>query len=349
MAEALAAVHGAVALLHQAQAKLGVLGDAPGRPAAQLLHQVAAHQGHGAVLDDGVVLVAQAHADVEEAGIFPVQHLLEAVALPVAMVLRRLDVGDLAVVEVRHQRLQPVRPHHVVAVDDADDPGVGRGLGQHVVQRAGLEALHDVEVEEAEALAELGAVVLHRTPHRGVLGVVVDDDDFEVRVVELGQRIEGLDHHRRRLVADREMQRDLRPDAVGGLAGDHLGRRQRLALPASAPDRLGHLQRLDERHGEAQHQEGGEHGPAHHLGGHHVAAGRDRRRHRPARSPTARPGRRSPPALPCRASGQRHRKNSITGSDSASDQAAAAHHCGKRSTGPVQENLGWRSAFHRPQ
>ncbi len=71
------------------------------------------------------------------------------------------------------------------------------------------------------------------------------------------------------------MQRDFRPDAVGGLAGDHLGRRQRLALPASAPDGLGHLQRLDERHGEAQHQEGREHGPADHLGCEHVAAGRD--------------------------------------------------------------------------
>ena len=35
--------------------------------------------------------------------------------------------------------------------------------------------------KKLEALAELGAVVLHRPPHRGVLGVVVDDDDFEVR------------------------------------------------------------------------------------------------------------------------------------------------------------------------
>ena len=144
VAEALAAVHGAIALLHQAQAQLGVLGDAPGRPAAQLLHQVAAHQGHRAVLDDGVVFVAQAHADVEEAGIFPVEHFLEAVAGPVAVVLRRLHVADLGVVEMRYHGLQPVRPHHVVAVDDSDHLGVGCGLGQHIVQCTSLEALHHV-------------------------------------------------------------------------------------------------------------------------------------------------------------------------------------------------------------
>ena len=39
-------------------------------------------------------------------------------------------------------------------------------------------------MEEAEALAERRAVRLDRLPHRFVLGVVVDDQHFEVRVVE---------------------------------------------------------------------------------------------------------------------------------------------------------------------
>ena len=111
------------------------------------------------------------------------------------------------------------------------------------------------------------------------------------------------------------MQRDLGPDAVGRLAGDHLGRRQRLARPAPRQIVSAISSACDQRHGEAQHQEEGEHGPAHHLGGQHVGAGGDRRRHRPGRWPTAPPGRRSRPVPPCRASGQRHRKTSISGSD----------------------------------
>ena len=38
--------------------------------------------------------------------------------------------------------------------------------------------------------------------------------------------------------------------------------------------------------------------------------------------------------------GQRHRNSSISGSAAASDQAAQAAHCGKRSIGPVQANFG---------
>src|SRR6516225_6660812 len=55
MAEPLAAVHGAVTLLHQAQAELGIFGDAPRRPAAEPFQEIATDERHGAVLDDGVV------------------------------------------------------------------------------------------------------------------------------------------------------------------------------------------------------------------------------------------------------------------------------------------------------
>ena len=201
------------------------------------------------------------------------QHFLETVAGPIAMVLRALDVGNLGIVKIRHDPLQPVGSHHIVAVDDADHLGVGCGLAQHVVQRAGLEALHDVEMEELEALSELGAVILHRPPHRWILGVVVDDDDFEVGIVHGGQRFDGLDDHCRRLVADRDVDRDLGPAPVGRLARDHLGGRQGLAGPSTAPDRFDQLKRLRQRHREAQHQEEGEHAPADHLAGHHVSPG----------------------------------------------------------------------------
>src|SRR3546814_628081 len=93
----------------QAQAHLGVLADAPLGPAPDMVDGGTAHQGHGAMLDDGVALVALDHADLEKAGIFPVDEFLEGVARPVVMVLRRLHEADVRAVEIRHQRLQPVR------------------------------------------------------------------------------------------------------------------------------------------------------------------------------------------------------------------------------------------------
>ena len=74
---ALRNVGGAIARLEQFEAEFGVLGDAPCRPAADFFQRVLAHDGHGAVLDDGVVFVALDHADVEEAAIFLVAHRLE--------------------------------------------------------------------------------------------------------------------------------------------------------------------------------------------------------------------------------------------------------------------------------
>ena len=101
----------------------------------------AADQAHGAVHDDGVRLVALDHADVEEAGIFAVHGVMHEGALAVAMILRRLDHADLRIGEGGHQILQPVGPHDVIGVDDADDLGVGGGVLERKPQRAGLEAL----------------------------------------------------------------------------------------------------------------------------------------------------------------------------------------------------------------
>jgi hypothetical protein len=62
-------------------------------------------------------------------------------------------------------------------------------------------------MEEAETLAELFAVRLHRFPHVRILGVVVDHQHFVVLVIERGQRIERDDHHLRRLVVAGQVDR----------------------------------------------------------------------------------------------------------------------------------------------
>ncbi|MCY1407023.1 hypothetical protein D9M71_223050 [compost metagenome] len=113
-----------------------------------------------------------------------------------------------------------------------------------MVQRAALEAGQWRDVEEAEARAELFAVGLHRFPHGRVPGVVVDDDDFEVRVVEVGQGVEGLLHHLRRLVVAGHVDRYLGP--VAGVL------QHRLERPAARahPYRLGQLVGLGEQHDE---------------------------------------------------------------------------------------------------
>jgi hypothetical protein len=75
----------------------------------------------------------------------------------------------------------------IVRVDDGDHLGPRVGLAQREVERAGLEARERVDVEEAEALAEAGAVRLDRLPDRRVLGVVVDHQDLEARIVQRRQ------------------------------------------------------------------------------------------------------------------------------------------------------------------
>src|SRR3546814_11841758 len=58
--------------LEQAQPELGILADAPLGPAADAVQSIAANQRHRAVLDDRIAQAALHHADIEEAGIFPV-------------------------------------------------------------------------------------------------------------------------------------------------------------------------------------------------------------------------------------------------------------------------------------
>ena len=96
VAVAAVGVMGVPALLQDGEAEIGVLADGVARPAAGLFEGGAADQAHGAVHDDGVGLVALDHADVEEAGIFAVHHVMQRAAVAVAVILRRLDQADLA-------------------------------------------------------------------------------------------------------------------------------------------------------------------------------------------------------------------------------------------------------------
>src|SRR5579872_6115139 len=62
--------------LENPQTELGILGDAPLGPTSRLQLRAADH-GHGAVLNDGVALVAGDHADVEETTVLGITHRLE--------------------------------------------------------------------------------------------------------------------------------------------------------------------------------------------------------------------------------------------------------------------------------
>src|SRR5688572_32060585 len=100
LAVALLGIDRAVAVLEQAQAELGILGDAPFAPAADLRQRRLADQGHGAMLDDRVLLVPGLHAEMEEAGILPEAHALEEILVRVAIILRRLHQRDLGIREI---------------------------------------------------------------------------------------------------------------------------------------------------------------------------------------------------------------------------------------------------------
>ena len=161
------------------------------------------------MLDDRVVVVTLHHADLEEAGIFPVAGLLEAAFFLVVIILRRLHQADGRILEMRHHVVQPVGRHDVVAVDDGHHLGIGGGFLHGEIQGARLEARPGAQMEEAEPVAQRLAMDLNRAPDRLVLGVVVDHQHFEIRIIELGQRVQRLLQHLRRLVVARHMDRHL--------------------------------------------------------------------------------------------------------------------------------------------
>ena len=62
-----------------------------------------ADQGHGAVLDDRIALVAVVHANPEKSVVLPIHHLAKQVPAPVTMRLWRLNHAGVRIVEVAGQ------------------------------------------------------------------------------------------------------------------------------------------------------------------------------------------------------------------------------------------------------
>ena len=119
---------------------------------------------------------------------------------------------------------------------------------RRVVERAGLEARPFRQVEELEVRpVERRDIGLDRLPHRVVLGVVVDDEDFVARIVQLLERADGLDHHLRRLVVAGDVDRNL-----GQLPGAAHRRRDAPAAALAQPQIDRHLHAFDQEDREQQ-------------------------------------------------------------------------------------------------
>src|SRR5882757_5523649 len=148
--------------LKDAQPELSILGDTPLGPSTRGFEEVPSDECHGAVLNDGVALIARDHADVEETAILGVTHRLEGALAFVAIVLWRLDDGDTGVLKSRYGLAQPVRLDHVVAVDQPHTLRIRGGLAQSEVQGSCFETGQRRDMEEAEALTQPGTVRLDR-------------------------------------------------------------------------------------------------------------------------------------------------------------------------------------------
>ena len=166
------------------------------------------------MLDDGIVLVALHHADMEEATIFLIGHRLERVLRRIAVILRPLHQRDGGRGKIRDDAPQPERLHLVIAVDHRNIDRLGIGQRQSPVEGAALEALELFEMKEAEIATGFGiegpAMRLHRPPGFRIGGVVVQNDDFVIVVIQPGQRVQAFDHHLWRLVVGRQMDGDAR-------------------------------------------------------------------------------------------------------------------------------------------
>lgn len=124
------------------------------------------------------------HADVEEVGELPVDHLFEAIVLPFAMILRRLHEGDVIAFEIWRETAQSIAAHDVIAVDHTDDLRVDCGLSQREIERAGFVAV---------PLAERGAVIGHQLLTQPRIGGV-DDDPVDIAILGSVRRA-GLCRH----------------------------------------------------------------------------------------------------------------------------------------------------------
>ena len=199
----------------QPQRQLGVLGDAPLIPAAELLERDPPDQPHRAREDRAVPLVARRLGHREEILVGVVQPPVVPGTLPATVILRRLGEANPALGEQGCAALEERPIELVIGVDHADDLGplVGHP-GQGVVQRSRLVAGPVLQVRELYVVPP--APGLDRAPQALVVGVVVDQDDLVARVIQAHQRAQRVDDHVRRLVVRRDVQADERQLADRG-------------------------------------------------------------------------------------------------------------------------------------
>ncbi len=120
-AQAAVKVHRFVAALQDAQAGLGVFGDAPLAPAADLLQDRLTDQAHRPGEDDGVALVTDRHGYFEEVFVRVIHRLRKGSRCEIPVILRSLDEGQLRIGEGRNQFTQEERLHLVICVDHSDE------------------------------------------------------------------------------------------------------------------------------------------------------------------------------------------------------------------------------------
>ena len=139
--------------LENTQAQLGIFCDAPLSPPANLVHGLAANHAHRAVLDDRVVLIALNHPNTKEAIVFLVQQPLEQAFVGIAVILWGLHDANFFVGKTRQHSLQPIRVDLIIAIDHANECRRRVSQFKRLVQCASLEALHVLEMIEAELRA----------------------------------------------------------------------------------------------------------------------------------------------------------------------------------------------------
>src|SRR5438034_8826858 len=163
---------GTPAEFQDGEAEVSVLTDRVARPTARGLERGPSNQAHGAVHNDGIGLVALDHADVEEAGIFAIHGGVHDAAITVSVILRCLHKRHARILESRDEILEPVGMHYIIGIEHADDLSIGSRVRQSKVQGTGFEAFELLHVDKFEALAESSAILLDRTPQRGLWRVV---------------------------------------------------------------------------------------------------------------------------------------------------------------------------------
>ena len=278
-------VHGLVANGVNTDRQLGVFGQAPFGPAACPFQGGAPDQRHSADGDPGPVLIQAHHAGGEEDGVLPVRPPAKRGLGVAAVGVRALHEPHGRIGEVPGGVPQPVPADLVVGVHHGDQLRPRAGVAHRPVQRACLGAGDPLDMKEPEPRAEPLAVRLDRQPQLGVGGVVVDDQDLKVGVIECGQAVQRTDHDVRRLGMTGHMHRNpgripARPrhrrpahpapaadqQRLPALTGLHhragqRDRRQRRRRPQQRQRHPAHVQVGEERHPPAQ-QGGAEQHPA---------------------------------------------------------------------------------------